>query len=104
MGPGAFDQGNRRPRAPAEAIAEAGDEFEPRSTAADHDDAVQRRLARMLEKMLGARPSRVGARMQHAGCVICQKPRQALKPDSYAHHKFVMSVACAVVLVCAKRG
>ncbi len=34
------------PRAPAEAIAELRDELQPRRAAADHDDAVQRLLAR----------------------------------------------------------
>ena len=48
MGPRIFDQGNRDSRAPAEAIAEPGDEFKPRRAAPDDDDAVRRRLANAL--------------------------------------------------------
>ena len=46
MGPGAFDQGDGRARAPAQAIAEPGDQLQARRAAAYHDDAVQRFLAR----------------------------------------------------------
>jgi hypothetical protein len=41
MGPGTFDQSDRRPLAPAEAIAELCDQFKSRGAATDHDDAVQ---------------------------------------------------------------
>jgi hypothetical protein len=44
MGAGAFDQSHRCPRAPANPIAETGDEFQPRGAATDHDDTVQRRF------------------------------------------------------------
>src|SRR4029453_14281285 len=46
MSPGTFDQSDRRPLAPAEAIAELCDQFKSRGAATDHDDAVQRFLAR----------------------------------------------------------
>ena len=46
MCPGTFHQGDTRPPAPAEAVAEPGDELEPRRTAADHDDLVQALVVR----------------------------------------------------------
>ena len=47
MGAGTFDQSDRRPRAPTEAIAELRDELHPRRAAADHHNAMQRLLARV---------------------------------------------------------
>src|SRR5262252_8632083 len=48
MGAGTFDQSDRRPPAPAEAIAELRDKLHPRRAAADHHNAMQRLLARAL--------------------------------------------------------
>ena len=45
VGPAAFDQSDRRARAPAEAIAQAGHELQATCPTADHDDAVERRVA-----------------------------------------------------------
>src|SRR5262249_9443721 len=48
MGAGTFDQSDRRPPAPTEAIAELRDELHPRRAAAAHHNAMQRLLARAL--------------------------------------------------------
>jgi hypothetical protein len=45
MRPGAVDQSDRSPRAPAEAIAKASYQFQARRTATNHDDPVQPLLA-----------------------------------------------------------
>ena len=41
MGPGTLHQGDARTRPPAEAVAEPGDELQPRRAAAHHDDPMQ---------------------------------------------------------------
>jgi hypothetical protein len=55
MRPRTLDQRHRRPQAPSQTIAKAGDEFQARCPATDDDDAVQGRLASTQRRHLGAR-------------------------------------------------
>src|ERR1700678_792325 len=54
MRPRTLDQRHRRPQAPSQTIAKAGDEFQARCPAPDDDDAVQGRLASAQRRRLGA--------------------------------------------------
>ncbi len=71
MRPRTLDQRHRRPQAPSQTIAKAGDEFQARCPAPDDDDAVQGRLASAQRRRLGARigPTYdlIAIRMQYLG-------------------------------------
>jgi hypothetical protein len=71
MGPGTFDQGHGRHRAPTQAIAEPGDEFQAsRSAAHDHDAVFAGALARAWRALsrgrLGAQIGRMIDCLRHA--------------------------------------
>ena len=62
----AFHQGDGRPPAPAQAIAEAGDEFQPSRAAAHHHDAVRRAFRRRAGSRV--RPTFLGADQHRITC------------------------------------
>ena len=76
MGPGTFDQSDGRPRAPAQAIAEPGNQLNARRPAANDDDAVQRLRARAFP---GARRGTLGTHIS----VVC--PLIGLTIDHLLH-------------------